>query len=148
MIYIVVGSALAIIGISYGFLCYYKLWKFARQCQQARIVVAQKGRVRLNAPLLEWLLWCNMLDQDKDANGRMILNLSGMSVSIIKKSFGEKTPFHEFAKWILRRGKFDKVQGWQPKGGAQPQLKKGVQAKEGKWTAKDETLVTRNNGDT
>lgn len=147
MIYIVVGGLLGLLGLAYGFTCYYKLWQFARQCQLARIVVAQKGRVRLNAPILEWLLWCNMLDRDKDANGRMLLNLNGMSVSIVKKSFSEPTPIHEFVKWILHRGSFDKVRGWQAKGSDAPQLKAGVQAKQGKWSATDETLVTRNDGE-
>lgn len=123
MIYVVVGGLLAAFGVVFGFSCYYQLWKFARQCQQVRIAVAQKGRVKLNAPVLEWLLWSNMLDQDKDSNGRMIVNLNGVSVSIIKKSFNAKTPFHEFANWMLRRAKFDKVQGYQPKGFDSPQVK-------------------------
>lgn len=87
MIWITVGSLIvAVLAITFAIRCYRELWKWARQCQYARIIVAHKNRVRLNAPLIEWLLWCNQLDQDKDANGRMVYSLGGTSVSIVKKS--------------------------------------------------------------
>lgn len=141
MLYFAIGGvAFGVLGTAYGITCYYKLWQWARQCQQARIVVAFKGRVTLNAPLLEWLLWCNMLDKDDSTNGRVVYRNASTSVAIIKKSFGAKTPIHEFVAWVRRRAKFDKVWGYQPEGSGGPQLRKGPQVQEGKWTSKDETV--------
>lgn len=147
MIDLVVGSVIAALGLWFGATCYWRLWRFARECQQARIVIAKKGRVTLNAPVVEWLLWIRLLDKDKESNGRMIYNYAGTSVSIIKKSFGLPTPVHEFFAWVLRKGKFDKTWGWQAKGGNQPQLKSSKPARPGRWKSQDETDVTRNKRD-
>jgi hypothetical protein len=88
MIYLTVGSLIfGVLGVAFGLRCYRELWKWARQCQHARIVVAYKRKVKLNAPLVEWLLWCNNLDKDKDANGRVIYTVGGTTVALIKKSF-------------------------------------------------------------
>lgn len=133
MIYVTVGSLVfGVLGFTYGFTCYRKLWEWARQCQHARIVVANKNRVRLNAPILEWLLWANQLDADKDSNGRMIYSIGGTSVSIVKKSFTTNSMRQEFILWLRRR---------KPEAEA-PQMK--ASAKAGKWSAQDETVVTRN----
>jgi hypothetical protein len=138
MIYVTVGSlAFGVLGVAYAITCYYKLWQWARQCQHARIVVANKGRVRLNAPIVEWLLWCNMLDKDEGANGRMIYSVSGTSIAIIKKSFTtHRSPAREFAAWLLRRKMTEP---------SAPLTR--AQAKQGKWSSQDETLVTGNKGE-
>jgi hypothetical protein len=141
MLYLAAGGAIGVLGVAFGVTCYYRLWKFARQCQHARIVVAYKQKVKLNAPLLEWLLWVNMLDRDKDAHGRMLYSVGGTSVSIIKKSFVERSPLHELVGWIARRGRFDKTWGWQSTGKpVGPQTKDSVRAQSGRWTQKDETV--------
>lgn len=91
MLYLAVGGLL--IGAA-GFTCavwfYRNLWRWAKQCDHARITVAYKGRVKLNAPLTEWLLWCNQLDRDKDATGRVVYVFGGTQVAILKKSFVDK----------------------------------------------------------
>jgi hypothetical protein len=125
MIWVMVGSLIvAALSVAFAIRCYRELWKWARQCQYARIVVAHKNRVRLNAPLVEWLLWCNQLDKDKDANGRMVYSLGGTSVSIIKKT-GVPTG-------RLRR----MVKSTRP---ARVATGSAPQVREGTWSARDET---------
>jgi hypothetical protein len=132
MLYLAIGGLVfGVLGIAWALTCYWKLWQWARQCQYARIVVAHKRKVRLNAPIVEWLLWCNMLDKDKDASGRVVYTDASTSVAIVKKSFVAKSPVHEFAGWLLRRKRTDSNI---------PQVKQGVQPRTGKWVAKDETV--------
>ncbi len=127
MLYVMVGSLIfGVFGIAYAVKMYYELWKWARQCQYARIVIAYKGKVRLNAPIQEWMLWTNLLDKDKDSNGRMIYTMGGTSVAIVKRSFVAEGPLREFAAWLFSRRR--KV--------ATPP----ASGETGKWTAKDQTV--------
>lgn len=117
----IISIAFGVIGVVYGLRCYRELWKWARQCQHARIAIAYKGRVKLQAPLVEWLLWCNMLDKDKDSNGRVVYSMGGTSIAITKA--------------VLPPGKVRRaIRGARAKGGvASPPVR------EGSWSAKDQT---------
>jgi hypothetical protein len=127
MLYVMVGSlVLAVLGVAWAITMYYKLWQWARQCQHARIVVAWKGKVQLNAPILEWMLWANLLDQDKDANGRVVYMNGGTRVAIIKRSFVAKGPMREFIAWLRTR--------------SMRQAMPTASGEQGKWTAQDETV--------
>lgn len=71
-------------GFAFGIRCYIELWRWARQCQHARIAIAFKRKVQLQAPLVEWLAWCNQLDADKDSSGRPVYRNGGVTVAIVK----------------------------------------------------------------
>lgn len=73
-----------VVGIGYGIRCYWELYKWARQCQGARISVYYKGKWQLGAPLVEWLLWCNQLNRDKESNGRPVYKMGGTTIAITK----------------------------------------------------------------
>jgi hypothetical protein len=78
-------SAIAVAALGYCGRLYLELWRWARQCQHARIAVSYKGKVQLQAPILEWILWANQLDLDKDSNGRVVWRSDKTAVAIAKK---------------------------------------------------------------
>lgn len=75
---------IGVTGLVYGTRCYLELRKWAKQCQNARIVVAHKRRVKLNAPLVDWLTWANSLDQDESSTGRIVYLNDKTSVAIVR----------------------------------------------------------------
>jgi hypothetical protein len=118
MNWILVGAT--IFGLLVGLVGAYLAWAYHRdlhawtdQCNHARIVVAYKNKVKINAPITEWIMWCNMLDKDNKANGRTVYRIGGTDVAIIKKSFVTKDTSPVPAK-NGQRGK-SSVQGvWSP----------------------------------
>ena len=123
--YIAVALAITtVISTAFAVRFYMELWKWAKQCQRAQIAIAYKRKVKLSAPLVEWLLWCNQL-KDKDENGRVVFSLGGTSVAILKG----KTPPSRIRQ-ALRTGRK------QPKRTAAPIERTGS------WSAKDETVRT------
>ena len=87
----IIGLAIGLVGFIYGVNCYYKLWQWARLCQNTIIAIEYKGRVRTRQPITEWLLWGNMLDRDKDSNGRIMYHQGGTRIAIIRSWKGDKT---------------------------------------------------------
>ena len=79
----IIAFTFGAVGILFGIRCYVELWRWAKQCQRAQIAVAYKQRVKLSAPLVEWLLWVNQL-RDADSNGRVVYRMGGTSVAIVK----------------------------------------------------------------
>lgn len=105
MIYVTVGSLIfGVLGVAYAVTLYYELWKWARECQHSRILLTYKGKVKLNAPLVEWLLWIRQLDKDKDNNGRVVYTYGGTAVAIVKKGdFVARGPIRELSGWLHRK---------------------------------------------
>jgi hypothetical protein len=87
----IVGYIVGVVGIIYGVRCYYNLWRWARLCQNTSIAIEYKGRVKTRQPITEWLLWGNMLDRDKDSNGRIMYHEGGTRIAIIRSWKGDKT---------------------------------------------------------
>ena len=71
-------------GFLFGIRCYLELWRWARQCQHARIAIACKRKVQLQAPLIEWLMWVNQLDRDEMSTGRVVYKNKEVTVAITK----------------------------------------------------------------
>lgn len=80
----IVGAVFGTCGVLFGLACYRELHKWARQCQNARIAVAHKRRVQLNAPLTEWLQWANALNRDESSTGRVIYRNGHVTVAILR----------------------------------------------------------------
>lgn len=78
------SSAVAVLALLFAGRCYLELYRWARQCQQARIAIAFKGRVQLQAPLVEWLGWANLLAADEGSRGRVIYRANKVSVAILR----------------------------------------------------------------
>jgi hypothetical protein len=96
--------AFGVAGILFGINAYVHLWKWARMCQRATIAIAYGGRVKMNAPLTEWLTWCNML-KGSEARGRTVFKMNKMSVSILRPeaNMSAKTTFKKIRRF--RRAK-------------------------------------------
>lgn len=71
------------------------LWRWERQLKGARIAVAYKRRVQLQAPLHEWMRWALALKRDERSTGRVVYRNGGVTVAILKPLRGHgKTKTH------------------------------------------------------
>lgn len=84
MIVEAVAIVFGVLGVAFGVRSYVELRKWAKQCKEARIVVAYNRRVKMNAPLVEWLQWCNMLDKDESTTGRVVYMNGKTSIAIVR----------------------------------------------------------------
>ena len=107
---ILIGTT--ILSLLYGLRCKLELRRWSNTIRHGRIAIARKGRVRLQAPLEEFALWTRQLDGDKESFGRVIYRDGNTSVAISKAVTPRQRRRSE-------RGK--------------------AEAKQGTWTAKDET---------
>lgn len=94
----IVGVTFGIVGSAFGTICAIRLLQWERQLRGARIAIAYKGRVKLQAPLIDWLKWANSLDNDKTTTGRPIYKANATTVVILKRRPPVK------AKTITRKG--------------------------------------------
>lgn len=94
-VFLFVGVA----GVAYGITCWVELRRWAHLIKYGRLVVAYKGKVRLNAPLQEWALWCRQAGKDDATNGRVVYQLGGTRIAILKKSF---VPQNRIQKLVSR----------------------------------------------
>jgi len=106
------GYIVGVLGIAFAVTSYRELWKWARQCERARIVVAYNNRVRLNHSLKEWLTWANTLGNDERAKGRVVFTANKCRVAILRPD-PDNTPKVKTRKVRrlprLRRGEREKV---------------------------------------
>lgn len=82
----IISVAFGVTGVACACWFYSELWKWAKQCQGARIAVAYKRKVVLDAPIKDYLIWTNQLDQDKHSNGRTIYANGGTRIALIKRA--------------------------------------------------------------
>lgn len=78
-------AVVAAAGWLVAFWLYAHLRRDMREYSQARIVVAYKRKVKIDAPLTEWLLWIRKANEDKNSSGRVVASYGGTSVAIIKR---------------------------------------------------------------
>jgi hypothetical protein len=95
-----IALILGLAGFAFGVRCYLELQKWAKQCQRAEIAIAYNRRVKLRAPLVEWLTWANQLQNDERSTGRVVLKMNKMSVAILRP---ETPPDKTTAKTIHSR---------------------------------------------
>jgi hypothetical protein len=75
--------AVAVLGVLLAGRFYLELRRWARLCQGARIAVAYKRRIKLQAPLTDFLVWAGQLTRDERSNGRVVYLMGGTSVAIM-----------------------------------------------------------------
>lgn len=97
-----VFAAIGLLGFAFGARAYYELWRWAKQCQRARVAIAYNRRVQLDAPLTEWLEWSNALRSQKET-GRMVYRNGKMSVSVLAPKHEPKTTVKTIRQTRLRR---------------------------------------------
>ena len=84
IIALILGAA----GVAFGLECYRRLHEWARLCQRGRIFIAYNNKVRLDAPITDWVQWTRMLKDDEASTGRVISNFGKVRVGILRM----KTP--------------------------------------------------------
>lgn len=82
---VVISLIFGMVGCTFGLFCALRLYQWERQLRGARIAIAYKGKVKLNAPLIEWIGWINALDKDEKSTGRAIYKANATTVAILKR---------------------------------------------------------------
>ncbi len=62
--------------------------RWARDCQACRIIIARKGRVVLDATLVEWLAWNKALPKREQSRGGIVFHGNGISVALARPKIG------------------------------------------------------------
>lgn len=83
-----VAYTLAGLGIVLGVSGYYLAWRWARDCRKCRILIARKGKVVLDATLVEWLAWNKALPHRERARGGIIFHANGIQVALARPKIG------------------------------------------------------------
>ena len=119
--------AITLLSLAFAGKFYLELWRWARMCQSAQIAVAYKRKVKLSAPLVEWLLWCNQVDEGK-GNGRVVYNIGGTSVAILRGRVSAKRSILSAIKLGVSKRKRTGT----------PPAPSGHTIKQGSWSASDD----------
>lgn len=78
----VLALVFGVVGVAYGIRCYYELWKWAKECQNARVAVAYNRRVQMQPTLVDLLIWARQVN--KGERGRVIYKNQKVSVAIVR----------------------------------------------------------------
>jgi hypothetical protein len=62
--------------------------RWARDCRKCRIIIARKGRVVLDASLVEWLAWNKALPKREQSRGGIIFHANGIQVALARPKIG------------------------------------------------------------
>ena len=93
-----IGIGFGVLGLLFGANCYYHLWRWARDCKYGRIVISYNRKVVLQAPLVEWLLWCRKARKDGFSKGRTVFSRSKVAVSVIQPEY----PPNKVKLWFIK----------------------------------------------
>ena len=86
LVYIV--GAVGLLGWIVGVMGYRTAREWARDCQKCRIIIAVKGRVQLDASLVEWLSWNKALPKREQSRGGIIFQHSHVRVALARPKIG------------------------------------------------------------
>lgn len=87
----IIATAFGVAGTAFGITCYVKLHEWARLCQNGRIFIAYNNRVKLDAPITDWIQWTRMLKGDEQTSGRIIYQANKLRVGILRPKTPNKT---------------------------------------------------------
>ncbi len=62
--------------------------RWASDCAKCRIIIARKGRVALDASLVEWLSWNRALPARERDRGGIIFHANGIQVALARPKIG------------------------------------------------------------
>ena len=82
--WIILSLSIGAFGIAIGAASAYRLSRWERLLRRSRIVVAYKGRVKMNRPLLDWLVWARSADKDKQTTGHAIYKMGGTTIAVLE----------------------------------------------------------------
>lgn len=71
MVLVAVFAVVAVVAVAVAAYAWWHASKWAKLIAYGRIVVEYKGKVKMDAPLREWALWCEQTRKDKAQPERM-----------------------------------------------------------------------------
>lgn len=80
----IITLVFGVAGMAFGLECYRRLREWARLCQHGRIFIAYNNRVKLDAPITDWIQWTRMLKDDEASTGRVIYQANKLRVGILR----------------------------------------------------------------
>lgn len=134
--YDLLSVLIGVSGFVWGVRSYWKLREWGLLVKYGRIVIASKGKVRVNATIQEWALWCRASEKDPDhqtTHGRVVYDLRGTRVAVLHKSFVPDSYFKQAYTFITNA---IAKHGTRTKSEA-------PRAREGTWSAEDHTVVDK-----
>lgn len=102
---------LAVTGFALAGWFYWHLYRWAKECQGARITIAYKRKVKIDAPLVEWMLWIRQANKDKSTGGRIVYSVGGTQVAILKRVKVRKRRLRTLITLITSRIQKEKTGG-------------------------------------
>ncbi len=81
-------AAVGLVGWPVGISGYLLARRWMRDCQKCRIIIAVKGRVQLDASLVEWLAWNKALPKREQGRGGVIFQHSAVRVALARPKIG------------------------------------------------------------
>lgn len=86
MIILIVLSVVTLFSLSIAGYAWWHASRWAKLIAYGRIVVEYKNKVKMDAPLREWALWCNQTRKDKSQplalRGHVIYSLGGTRIAL------------------------------------------------------------------
>ena len=67
-----------------GGICAHKLYQWEHLLQQSRVAVSFKGKRQMTPRLIDWLVWAQRLEGDKNVNGQVIYKQGGTTIALMK----------------------------------------------------------------
>jgi hypothetical protein len=121
----IIAIVFGIVATAFAVTFYRELWKWARECEHARVAIAYNRRVAMQPTLRDLLLWSRQVD--KNERGQVIFGRNKVSVAVVRPVI----PPGRVRKLFMRPGKSVPTQR--------------SQAVEGTWKAQDQTPPERKN---
>lgn len=84
----VVSIVFGLVGLAIGVSGIRLARQWARDCTKCRIIIARKGKVVLDASLVEWLSWNKSLPKREQARGGVIFAANGVQVALARPKIG------------------------------------------------------------
>jgi hypothetical protein len=82
------------IGLVAGIVFGVQLWRWERLLKGTRVAVSFKGKRQMTPRLIDWLVWAQRLEGDKQVNGQVIYSKGGTTLALLKllpKDHGKTT---------------------------------------------------------
>lgn len=116
VIVVVLSVVVALAGVAVATYAWWQARKWTILIAYSRVAIEYKGKVKIDAPLREWALWCKQAGKDKQTRGHVMYAMGGTRIALFP---GKKPP------------KVKPVE--------QHPDKRGVRSRQGTWTDKSKT---------
>lgn len=98
MILEIILAVVAVLAVAFGVNCYLLARRWSKDCAQCRILIARKGKVVLDASLVEWIAWNRALPKRERGRGGTIFAANGIQVALARPKIGAASATTETRK--------------------------------------------------